>query len=201
MNKYVLVTNVGAILFLISCVGSSASAQPMTQSANTTMSGSTNATTSIGSTNLTISQAAQLPIFCPIRGQAPGGSVCITHTVTIPRLIHVGNDIRFEVDVFNDSPHSITVGQGCQAPITARFNPFYVRTTTQFCNIFGLPKVIPAYTTDTVYGPPYTQIYTAIHNTNLLPNVTFAALTFTYHTIGTPGIGHIFWSYPFRIWP
>src|SRR5215472_840418 len=116
MNKYVLATNAGVILILISCLGSSASAQPLSQSTNTSMNGPNNATTSIGSTNMTISQAVKA--LCLIQGPGP---VCITSTITLPiiSLVQVNDTFGFQVGVFNDSPNPITVGTLCQAPITA----------------------------------------------------------------------------------
>jgi hypothetical protein len=192
MNKYVLATNVGVILILISCLVSSASAQPLTQSANTSMSGPNNATTSIGSTNMTIGQAERA--LCFIQGPGP---VCITSTITLPiiSLVQVNDAFGFQVGVFNDSPSPITVGTLCQAPITAIFDNHYVTVYHQFCNIFGPPRIIPPHSDAVVYGPPYTQIYKAIRTTNH----TLAVLTFTYHT--TTGIHHIYWPYAFSIRP
>ena len=195
MKKFVLATNLGVILTFISCLGSSASAQPMTHSANTSMIGSANVTTS-SSTKMTLSQAAQA--LCLVRGPGP---VCITDTVTIPRLHYVtrvNDTFRFQVGVFNDSPNPITVGTLCQAPITAIFDRHYVTVRHLFCNIFGPPRTIPPHSDTPVYGPPFTTVYEAIRTT-AVPSHTVALLRFTYHT--TTGTQHIYWPYALHIWP
>jgi hypothetical protein len=199
MNKYVLATNIEVILILISCLGSSASAQPMTQSANTSMSGSNNTTTS-SSINMTISQAAQA--LLNVCGPGP---VCVftttTTTTPTPGFVRVNDTFGFKVDVFNGSPKPITVQAFCNGPLTAKFDNHYVTVKNYPCNILGLPRSIPPHTTATVYGPPFRTVYEAIRSTGLLPGYTPVVLAFTYQTPLFPGLHHIYWTYPLHIWP
>jgi hypothetical protein len=183
MNKYALATNIVVILIMISCVGSSISAQPMTQSPNMSMSGSTNTTTSTNSqcltttgcpTNMTSSQVHQslLGLLCP------AGKVCIDHTVTRPILTSVGDTFTLNVLVTNNSPNAIFYHGLCLSPITAVFDNHVAVQSKKGCLITDTHR-IPAGQSAWVKGPASNTVYGAVQ---AAPLGATSIITFTYHT-------------------
>src|SRR5215469_9716768 len=184
MNKYALATNIGVILILISCVGSSVSAQPMTQSRNTSMSGSTNTTTNSTNaqcltttgcpTNMTGSQVHQslLRLLCP------AGKVCIDHTVTRPILTSVGDTFTLNILVTNNSPNAIFYHDLCLSPITAVFDNHVAVQSKKGCLITDIHR-IPAGQSAWVKGPASNTVYGAVQ---AAPLGATSIITFTYHT-------------------
>src|SRR5215831_17826353 len=137
INKYILATNVGVILILISCLGSSASAQPMTQSANTTttMSGSNNTTSSSTTGNMTATQVKNL--LCP------DGQVCMTLIATHPLIVDVGDTIVLNALVTNNSPNTIHYTGGCKSGLSTIFDSHVVVHNKIGCNLIVLGSILP----------------------------------------------------------
>jgi hypothetical protein len=185
MNKYALATNIAVILILIGCVGSSVSAQPVTQSHNMSMSGSTNTTTSTNSqcltttgcpTNMTESQVHQslLGLLCP------AGKVCIDHTVSRPILTSVGDTFTLNVLVTNNSPNAIFYHDLCMSPITADFDN-HVSVQSKIGCLITDTRSIPAGQSAWLKGPASNTVYGAVQAAPL-GDVT-SIVTFTYHTV------------------
>jgi hypothetical protein len=183
MNKYALATNIAVILILIGCVGSSVSAQPVTQSHNMSMSGSTNTTTSTNSqcltttgcpTNMTESQVHQslLGLLCP------AGKVCIDHTVTRPILTSVGDTFTLNVLVTNNSPNAIFYHDLCMSPITADFDN-HVSVQSKIGCLITDTRSIPAGQSAWLKGPASNTVYGAVQ---AAPLGATSIVTFTYHT-------------------
>ncbi len=185
MSRYILAVNVGVILIFFSCIGSFVSAQPIAQSANTSMSGSNNTTSS--STNMTISQAIKT-LSCLT------GQVCITSIQTLPTFIQVNDAIGFMVGVTNNSSKTITFNTICPQPITAKFDSHVILQHTAACFAIGTQSIQP-HGHATVYGPPSGIVYRAI--SPALP--AHAVVTFTYHT--TTGLQWISKAFAFDIFP
>jgi len=179
MNKYLLVLNVGVILILFSCVGSSASAQSMAQSANTSMS---------SSTNMTISQAIQV-LSCHLR-------VCLTTPQTIPSFVQVNDAIGLMVGVINNSPRTITYNDICLSPITAIFDNHVTVQHTIRCFVIG-PMSIPPHGHGIVHGPPSGTVYRA--NSPAFP--AYGVIKFTYRIVGSTGLFSVFRPFEFNIFP
>lgn len=174
------------ILILISCVGSSVSAQPVAQSPNTSMSGSTNTTTSSTNscltttgcpdiTNMTSSQVHQslLELLCP------AGKVCIDLTVTRPVLTSVGDTFTLNVLVTNNSPNAIFYHDLCLSPITAVFDNHVSVQSKIGCQTTDTHS-IPADQSAWLKGPASNTVYGAVQAAPL-GDVT-PIVTFTYHT-------------------
>lgn len=184
MNKYALATHIVVFLILISCVGPSVSAQPMTQSSNTSMSGSTKTITSSTNsqcltttgcpTNMTGSQVHQslLGLLCP------AGKVCIDHTVTRPILTSVGDTFTLNVLVTNNSPNAIFYHDLCLSPITAVFDNHVGVQSKKGCLITDTHR-IPAGQSAWVKGPASNTVYGAVQ---AAPLGATSIITFTYHT-------------------
>ena len=190
MNKYALATNIAVILILISCAGSSVSAQPMTQSPITSMSGSTNATSSTNlqcltttgcPTNITRSQVHQslLGLLCP------AGKVCIDLTVTRPILTSVGDTFTLNVLVTNNSPNAIFYHNLCLSLITAVFDNHVSLQSKIGCLI---TDTLPAGQSAWLKGPASNTVYGAVKAAPL-GDVT-SIVTFTYHTNSIAGPIH-----------
>ena len=189
MNKYVLPTNLGVILFLISCVGSYASAQPTTQSPNTMMSASS-------STNMTLSQVKQA-ISCPT------GQVCLgpIEVRGFPSpLIVPGDSLLISADVFNNSPKTISYNDICPSPLTAKFptvptkDKHVIVEHTVACFTIGTFSIPPGGHA-TVRGPPSGIVYRVV--SPALP--AYGLAIFTYHTDSIPG--KLYRAFSFDIFP
>jgi hypothetical protein len=165
----------------------------MTQSPNTSMSGSTNTTisstnaqclTTTGcSTNMTRSQVHQslLGLLCPL------GKVCIDLTVTRPILTSLGDTFTLNVLVTNNSPNAIFYHDLCLSPITADFDNHVAVQSKIGCLITDTLS-IPAGHSAWVKGPASNTVYGAVKAAPL-GDVT-SIVTFTYHTNSIAGPTH-----------
>jgi hypothetical protein len=199
MNNYLVAANFGVVLFLISCVGSFASAQPMTPSSNTSGSGSTNTAestnlqclTTVGcSTNMTISQVKQA-LSCPT------GLVCLgpIQIQPFPSPLPIpGDAIGLTAVVINKSSKTISYNDICQSPLTAIFDRHVTVEHTAACFTIGTFSIPPGGNA-TVRGPPSGIVYRA--NSPALP--AYGLATFTYHTDSITG--KVYRGFSFDIFP
>jgi len=200
MNKYVLATNVGVVFILISCVGSSISAQPMTQSPNSSMSASTNTTTT--STN-----SGRLPVQiqatqCFVNGCATNMTlslvptcfgVCITSIETTPAFLQVNDTFGLGVAVTNNSPKTISYNDICLSPVTATFDNHVAVKHKVGCLAIGTFS-IPPHTTHIVFGPASSLVYKAV-----LAGVAKSVVAFSYSNGSIKST--VYKPFYFLIWP
>lgn len=104
-----------------------------------------------------------------------GQEVELTNIQTSPSNIHVGDSIRINATIVNDSPNTIYFNGGCISPLSVTFDKNVLTSQAMGCFAIFNANLKPGENT-TIVGP--SQSYSYIAST---PGITNANVTFSYN--------------------
>ncbi|WP_101477113.1 COG1361 family protein [Candidatus Nitrosotalea bavarica] len=116
-------------------------------------------------------------VACFLEGvPAFGQEVELTNIQTSPANVHVGNSIRINATIVNNSPSTIYFNGGCVSPLSITFDKNVQTSQAMGCFAIFNANLKPGENA-TIVGPSQANSYIAT-----LPGATNANVTFSYNT-------------------